>query len=435
MISLEWRKLMKQVKDMKITVIGLGYIGLPTASIMAKAGMEVLGYDLNPKVIDALNQGKIIIEEPGLDELVKQVVYSGKLRGIDKIEESDVFIITVPTPINDDKTANMNYVKQAAKSIIPKLKKGSVVVLESTSPPGFTEEILLPILSETGLKIGDEVLLAHSPERVLPGNIIQELIKGDRIIGGINEKSNQLVKEIYNNFVKGEIFTTDSRTAEMCKLMENTYRDVNIALANELAITCEEMGTNAWDVIRFANKHPRVNIHQPGPGVGGHCLAVDPWFIVEKQSKPNIIKLAREVNDNMPNHILGRLIEMFPDNNVKIAILGITYKPNIDDVRESPIINLVNLLDKQTNYKISLHDPHATKDNLQVGEFMVDSLYDAVENADIMILGVNHDEYKNLDFSKIGSYMKEKHIYDTRNFFDEDLLIKLGYKITLLGRD
>ena len=426
---------MKLVKDMKITVIGLGYIGLPTAAIFAKAGMKVLGYDINSKIINVLNEGKIIIEEPGLGELVKQVVNSGNLKGINEIEESDVFIITVPTPINKDKTANMTYVKEVAKSIITKLKKGNVVILESTSSPGFTEDILVPILRESGLEIGKEVFVAHSPERVLPGKILQELIENDRIIGGINEESTEVVKEIFNIFVKGQIFTTDSKTAEMCKLMENTYRDVNIALANELAISCEEIGINAWDVIRLANKHPRVNIHQPGPGVGGHCLAVDPWFVVEKQSEPKIIKLAREINDNMPNHVLNKLIEMFPDNDTKIAILGLTYKPNIDDVRESPILNLVSLLMEKTKYKLSLHDPHASRDNLEVGDIMTDSLYDAVENANILILGVNHDEYKNLDFDKIGSLMKEKHIYDTRNFFDEDLLIKLGYKMTLLGRD
>lgn len=426
---------MKLIKDMKITVIGLGYIGLPTAAIFAKSGMQVLGYDINPRIIKALNEGKIIIEEPGLEELVKQVVKTSNLKGINEIEESDIFVITVPTPINKDKTANMNYVKEAVEAIIGKLGKGNIIVLESTSPPGFTEDTLAPMLRKSGLKVGKDIFLAHSPERVLPGRILQELVENDRIIGGINEKSTELVKEIYKIFVKGHIFTTNSKTAEMCKLMENTYRDVNIALANELATTCEEIGINAWEVIELANKHPRVNIHQPGPGVGGHCLAVDPWFIVEKQRKGNIIKLARETNDNMPKHILNRLIEMFPNNNTKIAILGLTYKPNIDDMRESPIINLVNLLLEKTKYNIVLHDPHASKENMEIADLMVDSLYDAIENADIIILGVNHDEYKNLDFVKIGSLMKEKHIYDTRNFFDEDLLGKLGYKITLLGRD
>ncbi|MBU5313895.1 nucleotide sugar dehydrogenase [Tissierella carlieri] len=426
---------MTSTKDMKITIIGLGYIGLPTAAIFAKSGMTVLGYDINEKVINALNQGKIIIEEPGLEDLVNEVVEEGKLKGISKLEEADVFIISVPTPINKDKTANMDYVRKAAESIVPVLRKGNIVVLESTSPPESTEKIILPILGKSGLDIGEEVFVAHSPERVLPGKIIQELIESDRIIGGINEKSAQLVKDLYSVFVKGEIFTTDSKTAEMCKLMENTYRDVNIALANELAITCEEMGINAWDVITLANRHPRVNIHQPGPGVGGHCLAVDPWFIVERQIKGNIIKLARETNDNMPNHILDKLREIFPDGNAKISILGLTYKPNIDDMRESPIVNLVKLLKENTRFALSLHDPHACKENFELGNLMLDSLYDVVKDADLMILAVNHNEYKNIDFKKVAKLMKDKHIYDTRNFLDEASLKDLGFKITLLGRD
>ncbi|WP_353093395.1 nucleotide sugar dehydrogenase [Tissierella praeacuta] len=426
---------MESIKEKKITIIGLGYIGLPTAAIFAESGMEVLGYDINEKIINALNQGKIIIEEPGLEDLVKEVVDNGKLKGINKLEESDAFIISVPTPINKDKTANMDYVRNAAESIVPVLRKGNIVVLESTSPPESTEKIIVPILKKSGLDIGKEVYVAHSPERVLPGKIIQELIGSDRIIGGINEESAELVKELYSVFVKGEIFTTDSTTAEMCKLMENTYRDVNIALANEIAITCEEMEINAWDVIKLANRHPRVNLHQPGPGVGGHCLAVDPWFVVERQSKGNIIKLARQTNDSMPKHILDKLMQMFPDGNAKIAILGLTYKPNIDDMRESPIVNLVNLLRENTKFTLSLHDPHACKDNLKIGNLMVDSLYDAVNNADLMILAVNHDEYKNIDFEKAAVLMKEKHIYDTRNFLDEAFLRSLGFKITLLGRD
>ncbi|OZV13814.1 UDP-N-acetyl-D-mannosamine dehydrogenase [Tissierella sp. P1] len=426
---------MTSTKDMKITIIGLGYIGLPTAAIFAKSGMTVLGYDINEKVINALNQGKIIIEEPGLEDLVNEVVEEGRLKGISKLEEADVFIISVPTPINKDKTANMDYVRKAAESIVPVLRKGNIVVLESTSPPESTEKIILPILGKSGLDIGEEVFVAHSPERVLPGKIIQELIESDRIIGGINEKSAELVKNLYSVFVKGEIFTTDSKTAEMCKLMENTYRDVNIALANELAITCEEMGINAWDVITLANRHPRVNIHQPGPGVGGHCLAVDPWFIVERQIKGNIIKLARETNDNMPNHILDKLKEIFPDENAKISILGLTYKPNIDDMRESPIVNLVKLLKENTRFTLSLHDPHACKENFELGNLMLDSLYDVVKDADLMILAVNHNEYKNIDFKKVATLMKDKHIYDTRNFLDEASLKDLGFKITLLGRD
>ena len=419
---------------MKITVIGLGYIGLPTAAMFAKSGMNVIGYDINPKVIEALNQGRIIIEEPGLGPLVKEVVSAGKLKGDTKINESDVFIISVPTPINEDKTANMEYVKVAAESIVKYLKNGDVVVLESTSPPGTIDDVLLPILSKSGLNIEEDLFVAYSPERVLPGKIIQELEENDRVIGGINEKSAEKVKEIYSVFVKGHIYTTDSKTAEMCKLMENTYRDVNIALANELAITCEELGINAWEVIELSNKHPRVNIHQPGPGVGGHCLAVDPWFIVEKQKNGEIIEKSRQINDNMPTHVFDTLKNILKDENSKIAILGITYKPNIDDTRESPILKLADTILKNSNYKLELHDPYVLKENTRFKDYMVNSVEEAAENADILILGVNHREYENLDFKKLSKLMKTKHIYDTRNSLDEKTLKELGFKVTLLGR-
>jgi len=420
---------------MKIAVIGLGYIGLPTAAMFAKSGIDVIGYDVNQEVVKALNKGKILITEPGLDELVKEVVESNRLRGVTELEESDAFIICVPTPINEDKTADLEYVKNAAKTVSKHLRKGNAVVLESTSPPGTVENVVAPILAESGLSIGEDVYVAYSPERVLPGKIIQEIVENDRVIGGINEKSAEVVKDIYKVFVKGNIYTSDSKTAELCKLMENTYRDVNIALANELAIFCEEMGINAWKVIELANKHPRVNIHLPGPGVGGHCLAVDPWFIVEKQTQKGIIKKSREINDYMPHHVFNKLKSLLPDENAKIAILGITYKPNIDDLRESPIIELINLLIGKTNYRLSIHDPYAHKDMVSFSHLMADSIEEAVKDADILVLGVNHDDYRGMDFEMISSLMRTKHVYDTRNFFSEEKLRDCGFKFTLLGRD
>lgn len=419
---------------MKITIIGLGYIGLPTAAMFAKSGMDVVGYDVNDKVIDALNQGKVIIEEPGLEELVEKVVKDGKLKGVREIEESDVFIITVPTPINENKTANMKYVKEATRLISKYLKKGDVVVLESTSPPGTIEDVVLPILNETEMIIGEDVFVAYSPERVLPGKIIDELVENDRVIGGINKESSKIVKDIYSSFVKGNIYTTDSKTAEMCKLMENTYRDVNIALANELAITCEELGINAWEVAELSNKHPRVNVHQPGPGVGGHCLAVDPWFIVEKQKKSEIIKKSREINDNMPRHVFQTIETILKGKSGKIGILGITYKPNIDDLRESPILKLVDIILEESNYELLLHDPYVEKENVEFENIMVDTVGEVAKDADILILGVNHREYENLDFVKIFELMKTKYIYDTRNFLDHGFLEKIGFETKLLGR-
>lgn len=418
----------------KITIIGLGYIGLPTAAVFAKSGMEVMGYDINKKVIEALNKGEILIEEPGLEDLIKEVVGNDSLRGINTLEESDVFIISVPTPINADKTADMSYVTSATESIINIIKPGNIVVLESTSPPGATMEVA-SILGKSGLKIGEEVFVAHSPERVLPGRIIQELVENDRIVGGINDKSSELVKDVYSVFVKGEIYTTDSKTAEMCKLMENTFRDVNIALANELAILAENIGINAWDVINFANKHPRVNIHQPGPGVGGHCIAVDPWFVIENQPEGHLIRQARQINDGMPQRVLNRIMSIVKDENAKITLMGLSYKANVDDTRESPIIKLVELLKEKTNYQISLHDPHVDRSLFKHKELLIDSIDEAVENAELIVLTVNHNEYRKLDFERIGELMIKKQVFDTRNFLNENELSKLGFELTLLGRN
>ena len=420
--------------DKKITVVGLGYIGLPTAAVIAKKGLNVLGYDINKRVIESLNKGEIIIEEPGLEDLVKEVVKDGHLRGINSFEKSDVFIIAVPTPIKEDKTADISYVEMAVEAIVPFLEKGNIVVLESTSPPGTTEDIIAPILSKSGLVVGEELFVAHSPERVLPGKIIQELVENDRIIGGINEKSTQLVKEVYEIFVEGEIFTTDSKTAEMTKLMENTYRDVNIALANELAILSENMGINAWEVIKFANKHPRVNLHQPGPGVGGHCIAVDPWFVIEGQPQAKLIRQAREINDNTPARVMEKIQSLMKSKDGKLTILGLTYKPDVDDTRESPIIKLIDKLIEETDFKVVVHDPHAKRDLFKHKDILVEDLEQAVKDSELIVLGVNHLNYKNLDFKRIGGLMKEKVVYDTRNFLDEKDLIKNGFNVNIIGR-
>ncbi|HCW03827.1 MAG TPA: UDP-N-acetyl-D-mannosamine dehydrogenase, partial [Clostridium sp.] len=320
----------------KICVVGLGYIGLPTAATFASYGVEVVGVDVNSKVVEALNEGKVIIEEPDLDEMVLKAVQSGKLRASLKAESADAFIIAVPTPITEDKKADMTYVKAAAESIVPYLKAGDIVILESTSPTGTVEELMCPILEKSGLKLGEELFVGHSPERVLPGQILKELIYNNRLVGGINRVSAEKIRDLYKIFVKGEIYLTTATTAEMCKMMENTFRDVNIALANELAKLCENLGINAWEVINLCNKHPRVNLHLPGPGVGGHCLAVDPWFIIEKDPETaKIIELGRRTNDSMPAHVLKRIKEIKKENaisdDLKVTVLGITYKPDIDD--------------------------------------------------------------------------------------------------------
>ncbi|WP_243113303.1 nucleotide sugar dehydrogenase [Romboutsia sp. Marseille-P6047] len=414
-----------------ICIVGIGYIGLPTAAMFSSYGHKVIGVDINENVVNVLNKGKITITEPGLEEFVKKVVSSGNLSASIVPKESDVFIICVPTPINKDKTANIELVISATKSIVPVLKKGNIVVLESTSPVGTTEEVIKPILENSGLNIGKDVLLGYSPERVIPGNIIYELKHNDRVVGGINEKSANEIKELYKTIVDGNIYTTNCKTAELCKLMENTYRDVNIALANELAMICEDLGINVWDVIKYCNKHPRVNIHNPGPGVGGHCLAVDPWFIVEKEPKlAKIIGLSRETNDFMPNFIFSKIEKLLKDikYDKKITILGATYKANIDDMRESPIIKLVNILE-DNGYKVEIYYTFI-KDNNLVNEDLLDSCKDS----DLIILGVDHDEFKDLPWDEIKKVVRGNIVLDTRNFFNENKIKSSGFIYKLLGK-
>ncbi|NLP45445.1 MAG: nucleotide sugar dehydrogenase [Epulopiscium sp.] len=416
----------------KICILGLGYIGLPTAAMFATHGHPITGVDVNPEVVQALNQGKIIIEEPYLDIMVQAAVTSGNLTASTEPTEADVFIIAVPTPMNQDKTANLTYVKEAAQSMLPYLRKGNIVVLESTSPPGTVEEVLVPILAESGLAIGEELLVAHSPERVLPGKILMELVQNNRIVGGINQQSCEAVRDLYRTFVKGEIFLTDATTAEMCKLMENTFRDVNIALANELAKICEEMNINAWEVIQLANKHPRVNLHQPGPGVGGHCLAIDPWFIIEKQPQlAQMITLGRNINDSMPKHVLKRTKEIIRniDGKKKVVVLGVTYKPDIDDMRESPLLQFVSLLEQEEDIEVVVIDPHVKE-----CPHLEKDIWKAFNNSHLVIVGVHHRAFAHLDFNQMKAVMKVPNILDTRNYWDEEELSQLGFHYYLLGK-
>lgn len=414
----------------KICVIGLGYIGLPTASMLATHGCSVSGVDINADIVNIINKGKIHIEEPGLEELVKTAVSSGNLKAYTEPQAADVYIIAVPTPVKEDKKACMDYVETAAKNILGLLKKGDLVILESTSPPETTTKLLVPILEQTGLKIGEELFVAYCPEKVLPGYIIRELVENERIIGGINEKSAQMAKEVYETFVKGEIILTDSTTAEMVKVMENTYRDVNIALANELAKISYKLGINAWDVINFANLHPRVQLHQPGPGVGGHCISVDPWFIVEKNPELAIlISRAREINDSMPEFIYNMVLEQVKEiANPKVTVLGLTYKSDIDDIRESPAIEIVNMLQNNPRINLSICDPHVKG----FGEKLVD-LETALKDSDCVLLAVNHKEFDSMNPANIAQLVKTKVIIDTRNALNRKDWETAGFKYVLLG--
>ncbi|MCT4595512.1 MAG: nucleotide sugar dehydrogenase [Anaeromicrobium sp.] len=399
----------------KICVIGLGYIGLPTTAILALHEYKVIGVDINEKILEKLNKGEIHFTEPFLGNIVKTMVDKEKIMGKTQPEKADVFIIAVPTPCKEDKSCDLTYLISAVKSILPYIEKDNIIIIESTIPPGTTDGIIKSIIEEkTKFKVGHNIYLAHCPERVLPGNIIKEIVENNRIVGGCTRECSQKAANVYRAFVKGEIFVTDAKTAEMSKLMENTFRDVNIALANELVTISNHLQINGLDVISIANKHPRVNIHNPGPGVGGHCLAIDPYFIIEKAPQlSNIISTARKVNSSMPHYILSNVKELMKDiHNPKIAVFGITYKGNVTDIRESPAIEIIKLLENE-NFKISIYDPHVQGENLNIV-----SIDEAVEGADMILILAAHDEFKNLNYINLIKTMKNPIIFDTTNIIN-----------------
>lgn len=400
----------------KINVIGLGYIGLPTAAIFAKNGVKVIGIDINPKIVALINKGKIHIEEPGLGDLIKVVVKENKLKAKLEPEEADAFIISVPTPnVNDEyKSCDITYVLQAVKSIIPVLKKGDLIVIESTISPRTTEDNILPLIENAGFVIGKNLFLAHCPERVLPGQILDELVNNNRIIGGITPLCSDKAVELYKTFVKGKMLKTEAKTAEMTKLMENTFRDVNIALSNELTKICNHLSINALDVIEMANNHPRVNIHKPGPGVGGHCLAIDPYYIYSKAPDlAKIIKLARDTNKSMPEYVVQNVEKLLKADKKKIiSVFGVTYKPNVDDIRESPSLEIIEIL-KRKGYSINIYDPHVKNINYV-------SFEQALYNSDLLLCLVGHSEFENINFAEIKNLMKTPMIFDVSGIIKEN---------------
>jgi len=394
--------------DKQICVIGLGYIGLPTASLLGTKGFKVHGVDVSKHVVDTINKGKIHIVEPDLDIMVKSAVHSGNLKaGLEPIE-ADVYIIAVPTPFKDNFEPDLSYIESAAKMISPYVKAGNLVILESTSPVGTTDEVVAKILNEYGHDTAKEVYVAHCPERVLPGRILVELVENDRIVGGINPLATEKAIEFYKTFVRGEVLSTDSRTAEMAKLTENSSRDVSIAFANELSLICDEEGINVWELISLANRHPRVNILKPGPGVGGHCIAVDPWFIVARSPKyANLIKTARLVNDAKPNWVIEKVksrAEKF--KHPVIGCLGLAFKADIDDLRESPALNIVKKLIEQNIGEILISEPNIDKHK----EYDLLTYDEVIKRSDIILLLVDHKEYKGIKASELN----EKIVIDTR---------------------
>ena len=396
---------------MKICIVGQGYIGLPTAALFTRSDCEVVGVDVNEEIINNLNKGKIHIEEPGIAEIIKNAVDNKRYHASLTPEKADAFIITVPTPyIAENYSCDLSYVIEACNEILPFIEKGNTVIVESTIAPMSTDDVIKPIFEKAGYTIGKDLYLAHCPERVLPGKIIEELIHNDRIIGGITPECSKKASEVYGQFVEGELMLTEAKTAELSKCMENTYRDVNIALANELAKICAEIGVNALDVIKMANKHPRVNLHSPGPGVGGHCLAIDPYFIYAKAPETaKIIKLARDTNNSMPQFVYENVCKIIPEG--KISIFGVSYKGNTGDDRESPAYEIIALLENK-GYEIAIYEPHIERDNF------VD-FNEAIEGSNLILILADHNEFKEMDYESIKDKMETPIIFDTKNILEE----------------
>ncbi|WP_347108236.1 UDP-N-acetyl-D-mannosamine dehydrogenase [Paenarthrobacter sp. S56] len=409
-----------------VAVIGLGYIGLPTAAILATNGISVVGVDVNQRTVDAVNRGEVPFVEPDLGVHVAGAVSQGNLRATTETPASQAYIVAVPTPFLSDRSADLSYIEAAARGIAPQLAGGELIILESTSPPRATRHLadyilgLRPDLSLDGSNGGPVIHFAHCPERVLPGRVMIELVTNDRIVGGITSEAAQLAKDLYAVFCQGEILLTDDVTAEMAKLVENSYRDVNIAFANELSVISDKLGIDVWELIRLANHHPRVNILQPGPGVGGHCIAVDPWFIVAAApGESRLIRTAREVNDAKPEWVVEKVREaaLAYGKEPKIAALGLAFKANIDDLRESPAIGIAaELAEGLPGAQLLVAEPHVEslpralegRDNV-----VLTDTADAIAQADVVVVLVDHDEFKGVDPETLA----DKAIIDTRGIW------------------
>ena len=415
-----------------VSVIGLGYIGLPTAALIASKNLEVLGVDVNQKVVNTINEGKIHIVEPLLNEIVKTCVSNKKLSAAIKPKSSDVFIIAVPTPFADNNQPDLRFVQSAFESIAPVIKSGDLIILESTSPVGTTEE-MVDLISKirpdltfpNGLNSEPQVNVAYCPERVLPGKIIQELVSNDRVIGGITTSCSERAVNFYKIFVEGECVKTNVRTAEMCKLTENSFRDVNIAFANELSIICDKLKISVWELIKLANRHPRVDILQPGAGVGGHCIAVDPWFIVSKNPEEALlIKTARDVNDSKPYWVIDQANKSIQSylvanpsktpSEISIACFGLAFKPDIDDLRESPSLEIAKHLSSLHLGELLLVEPSVDAiPEIESKTTRLVSIKEAIDKADIVLILVKHQAFESIPISS----WADKIIIDACGFF------------------
>lgn len=416
-----------------ISVIGLGYIGLPTAAVFASRRKQVIGVDVNSKAVETINQGKIHIVEPDLDMLVHAAVTNGYLRAVSVPEPADAFLIAVPIPFKEQNEPDLRYIESACKAIAPVLKVGNLVILESTSPVGATEQMSAWLSAERPdltfpQSHGDasDIRIAHCPERVLPGHVLRELVQNDRVIGGMTATCSAAAASLYKIFVEGECVITNARTAEMCKLTENSFRDTNIAFANELSIICDKLDINVWELIRLANRHPRVNILQPGPGVGGHCIAVDPWFIVSKTpGEARLIRTAREVNDGKPLWVLNKIkmavaefLQANPEKTAKdvtIACFGLAFKPDIDDLRESPAVSIAQNVQMSHPGTVLVVEPNIAELPEKLAERLdLVSINSALERSEVIVLLVDHKEFKEFSPCDLGAYK----LIDTRGVWN-----------------
>ncbi len=399
----------------KINVVGLGYIGLPTALAMASHGLEVVGTDYNKELVATLNAGKTTFEEDGLDELFADAVAKG-IQFTSEYISTDMYIVSVPTPYEKaNKKIDPSYVVRAVESVMEVCPKGAIVVIESTVSPGTIDRYVKPVIEEKGFVLGEDINIVHAPERILPGNMIYELKHNSRTIGADDKEIGEKVKAVYESFCEAEIVVTDIRTAEMTKVVENTFRDINIAFANELTKICRADNMDVYEIIRIANKHPRVNILQPGPGVGGHCISVDPWFLVgDYPGLANIILAARKINDSMPEFVLKRISQIMDENGIKdvtrVGLYGLTYKEDVDDVRESPTLQMLECMKKHLAYGVKVYDPYVATDIVDNQYHNFDKFLEAV---DIVVVLVSHQEIKD-NMDKI----KNKIVLDTRNICD-----------------
>ena len=399
--------------ETSVCVMGLGYIGLPTASVLATKGFRVTGVDVRPEVVDTINRGEIHIEEPDLDILVRSAVNSGQLVASCEPQPADVFMICVPTPIREDRSPDLTYIREACRAIHPHVTRGNLVILESTSPPRTTEQVVATTAFSSKLEIGKDVFVAHCPERVLPGRILLEVVQNDRVVGGMTLACAQRAKHFYEAYVSGDVFTTSALVAEVTKLAENSYRDVNIAFANELSMLSDDLGIDPWDVIELANRHPRVQILSPGPGVGGHCISVDPWFLVHAQpERTKLIRTAREVNLKKPQFIVQHVVQLAKQfESPRVGCLGLAYKADVDDIRESPAVDIVRGLVREGIGEIMVCDPYVRPE--QFSDLPLRSLTDVLDDCPLILLLTDHRQFR--DIPK--RVLQEKVVVDTRGLY------------------